>query len=556
MRRAAIACALALAACTSTASGVDSIRFHNQPPVWQVADREHVPVKPAERDLLHTYEMFDKAVYRRLTGLLDARARAPAHDINALDEVPDSTWFTNRIGRRDLTPAQIVDGPGNRPPNLERPLVVLSSKAEGATPGFFAKDCDGRKFLVKLDHPAEPTLGTGTHMVTLRLFWAIGYNVPNDTLGIVRRDQLELAPAATYKDHYGRKRAMTAADLDAVLALGARRPDGTYRVLFSELLAGEPLGGWAQEGVRADDPNDTIPHEQRRVLRGLSAFAGWLQHTDLRDHNTLDMYVTDPLDRRRYVMHYLIDFDKSLGAWPVLSNRPTDGHAALVDGKYFLSAFTVGLWKRPWEGIPASPITGIGMFDVEHYRPEAWTPSLPYLPFLAADERDLFWAVSIMLRFTREQVRAVVLAAQFADPRATDALTDILLARRDKTARYWLARVNPLRDFTLASTAENRARLCFVDLELDERVNPRARPETVYRAEVFDEAGRSLARLPDARATGRDGCLPELAIASDREGYTIVRIHTLRAGRARPAVEVHLARDPVANLPRIIGISR
>ena len=32
-------------------------------------------------------------------------------NVNSLDEVPDSTWFTNRIGRRDMSMAEIVRGP-------------------------------------------------------------------------------------------------------------------------------------------------------------------------------------------------------------------------------------------------------------------------------------------------------------------------------------------------------------------------------------------------------------------------------------------------------------
>jgi hypothetical protein len=34
-----------------------------------------------------------------------------ALNVNTLDEVPDSSWFTNRIGRREMPIAEVVKGP-------------------------------------------------------------------------------------------------------------------------------------------------------------------------------------------------------------------------------------------------------------------------------------------------------------------------------------------------------------------------------------------------------------------------------------------------------------
>lgn len=86
------------------------------------------------------------------------------------------------------------------------------------------------------------------------------------------------------------------------------------RALVSRYLDGKPLGGHPAKGVRADDPNDLIPHELRRDLRGTAAIFAWLDSVDLHLGNTLDMYVTDPADpQRHYVKHYFIDFGIGLG---------------------------------------------------------------------------------------------------------------------------------------------------------------------------------------------------------------------------------------------------
>ena len=64
-------------------------------------------------------------------------------------------------------------------------------------------------------------------------------------------------------------------------------------------------------GLRSDDPNDLIPHEHRRELRGLRVIASWINHWDLKEMNTLDMYVEE--GGRKFLRHYLIDFGSSLG---------------------------------------------------------------------------------------------------------------------------------------------------------------------------------------------------------------------------------------------------
>src|SRR5205085_2823563 len=97
-----------------------------------------------------------------------------------------------------------------------------------------------------------------------------------------------------------------------VLRRVARDPQGRYRCLASRLLAGKPLGPFAYEGRRADDPEDRVPHELRRELRGLWTLCAWVNHADSRSANTLDMWVTD--GGRSFVRHHLIDFGATLGA--------------------------------------------------------------------------------------------------------------------------------------------------------------------------------------------------------------------------------------------------
>src|SRR5258705_5023321 len=160
-----------------------------------------------------------------------------------------------------------------------------------------------------------PELESGAHIVANRLLWASGYNVPEDQIATFRSDELVLAPDAKVLLTSGRPtRTLTAGELQRELAPHVRR-DGTIRALASRWIEGVPLGGWPREGTRRGDPNDRIPHELRRDLRGEKPIMAWIDHVDLSRNNFFDAYVADPTNpHSHYVEHFEIDFGRALGA--------------------------------------------------------------------------------------------------------------------------------------------------------------------------------------------------------------------------------------------------
>src|SRR5262249_61623615 len=102
--------------------------------------------------------------------------------------------------------------------------------------------------------------------------------------------------------------------LDTLLQRADREPGGAYRVVASRALPGKPIGRIRFSDTRPDDPNDIVPHQDRRELRGYGVFAAWLNHTDAKAINSLDTLITD--HGRTVVRHHLLDFGSSVGRPP------------------------------------------------------------------------------------------------------------------------------------------------------------------------------------------------------------------------------------------------
>jgi hypothetical protein len=506
------------------------------------------------------------------------RARR-ARGVNALDEVPDSTWFTNRIGVRDLTPDEIRAGPGGGgggggeegggwvgSPEPHKPWTVLEPKVSGALVGFVIADARGVRWLLKLEQAGLPEVETAAAAIANRLVWAAGYNVPEDHIVYLRASELEIAPDAKVQDLWGRERPLDRAELERRLAEVQRGEDGRMRAIASRMLEGAILGGHPGEGVRADDPNDRIPHELRRDLRGLYALFSWLDLTDVKEDNTLDVWVADPADpRRHYVRHYFLDFGKCLGTEAAATGDPRRGHEWELDPAAIVGQIaTLGLRVRAWERRVDPGLRGVGLFGARAYDPGAWKPDTPaYLPFRVADEHDKLWASRILIRFTRAQIRAAVDAARFSDPRAAEYVTETLIERQRATARHWFWRKSPLAGFEIVGGGGGE--LCFEDLMIVHRLAPVAGP-TRYTVRAYDRRGRRIAapvaRRPDGNGRACTGPVGGEGSESggggsggSGGGYTILRIETERAG-FRGTTFVHVARDPATGAPRVIGVWR
>lgn len=417
--------------------------FYGDDPVTTVVDTQDAS-KVTPRELSLSYDALIN-----LFGRPGLQQVGRAESVNTIDDVPDSSWFTNRAGSAPFSAADMQRGPDDDDGPAPGRWSV-SRKANGKSAGFTIEDVRGRRYFVKFDPPGLPELATGAEAVVTRLFHAAGYHVPQLHLAAVRREDLVVGKGATVRLTNGSRRPMKGSDIDEQLGRAHRNPDGTYRVGLSEALPGTPLEGFKYEGTRPDDPNDVIPHENRRELRGLRVFSAWVNHTDAKAINSLDTLVTE--NGRAIVRHHLIDFNAALGSAGVGLRERRDGYEYLAEfGAAGRALPWLGLAVRPWMTIEYPELRGIGRFESKRFEPEQWRPRVPNPAYVRSRPDDTFWAARKVMAMSDELVRAAVKAGRFSDPVAERFLGNALIERRDKIGRAWLTNVNPIVDPALSA---------------------------------------------------------------------------------------------------------
>jgi hypothetical protein len=432
-------------------------KFYDDDPLMRALDTQDASkAQPREISL-----MLDAAI--NLFGRPGLQDVGRAEDVNTIDEVPDSNWFTNRAGTGPMTPDAMYRGPNDDAGPAPGKWRV-SRKANGVSPGFTITDERNRRYFIKFDPPGFPELGTGAEAVVTRLFHALGYYVPQATVGTVRRENLVIATDATVRLPNGRIRKMRLSDIDEQLRRAERNKDGSYRVIAAEALPGKSLEGFKYEGTRPDDPNDIVPHENRRELRGLRVFSAWVNHTDAKAINSLDTLITE--NGRAVVRHHLIDFNATLGSAGIGPRERRDGYEYLAETSPSFKALpALGFSVRPWLTIHYPSYRGIGRFESKRFIPEEWRPRVPNPAYVRSRADDTFWAARKLMAISDDLIRAAVKAGHYTDPEAEDFLVGALIERREKIGRAWLTAVNPIVDPALSGDGVLTFRNIAVDLK-------------------------------------------------------------------------------------------
>jgi hypothetical protein len=436
--------------------------------------------EPASQDASRAQPYGIRDLYEMSVNLFVTSGYKPsgmrAQNINTIDEVPDSSWFTNRTGSTPVTVDQLVRGPVMGAPPDPSHWVLTREKTSGVHPGFTARDAKGETWFLEFDPPYFPEGATGAVVVATKIFWALGYNQVESFLTTFDPKHADIDPKATLRRPSGARTKFSQDDVNAILERVARNADGTYRVVAGRLLPGKILGGFRYEGTRPDDPNDIVPHEHRRELRALHVFGAWTNLTDLKAANTLDTLVAE--NGRSIVKHYLQDVGSTFGMC-------NDKHEWDLSWEHFYQGdttkrrlFSFGFALSPWQTVDYVEYPSIGKFEGDRFDPRTWRPQTPTTAYLELRDDDAFWAARRVAAFTDDLIRAAVHTGQYSDPMAEKYLADVLIKRRDKVTSIYLTAVNPI----VAPRLDANSRLTFENAAFAAGV---ASGPATYRASWF-----------------------------------------------------------------------
>jgi hypothetical protein len=526
-----------VAAVWSAGCGSVAPRFTLAEPVTVQADTMPIAVPEAHGFGMWSYQ-YALNVQRPAVGVLEFVGPRPARDVNSMDDLPASTWFTPRLGYREVSPQELHRGPETiGPPQF--PIAVVSAKVGGSNPGFVIRDGRGNRYLTKFDRPEFPGLETTAALVVNRLFWGFGYNVPEDYLFFFGPDDLTVDPLSN----------LSRAGVDSVLSRVAAPVDGRYRATVSLLIPGVVLGPIQDKGVRKDDPNDTIDHEDRRILRALHVFGALTNQTGLRADNTLDVYEGGL--GRGYVKHYLVDFGESLGGHGTGKGTLWDGYSRWFSyDEMFRRLVTFGLDVEDWESIQYTQWPSVGTFEAEIFKPENWKTASPYEPIIRTQPDDSYWAAKIVGAVTEDHFRSLVEAAEYPSPDAAEYVLNTLMERRRKVLAYFLDQVSPID-----AVGYRGCELLLRDVRrvlLGDR-----KDETRYEIRYRNDDGDEIAepRLISG-ITASFGVPVPSHVARAAGAYVRVQVVVLVGDRKAPrAAEFHLRHDPRTSDLQLVGVS-
>jgi hypothetical protein len=513
------------------------------------------------------WDQVDNLVFAPLSRAFSVEVSGEAVNVNSLDEVPNSSWFTNRprTARAEGEAAR-AGAPGACKPDDVLPApdqvpdgawVIDHGKDNGSTPGFRIHVPGKGLYMLKADDEGKPERASAASVIGAAFYHAIGFYTTCEQIVVLRRAQLALSPGLTVVDNDGVSHPFDERALDKVLASTTQLPGHLVRMQASKWLSGLAIGPFRYLGTRADDPNDVVDHADRRELRGNRVLSAWLDHWDAREQNSMDTWIaSDPIDKRSspgYVLHYVIDTSDTLGGEVSVTEMSRRlGYSYDVDFvEIFRSIFTFGAEERPWDHARRMPgREKFAFYRASDFDPDGWKPMYPNPAFLRMTERDAAWMARLIARFSPGDVRRLVALGKWSDPGDADYLTGVLLERQRRILTRYLGKLSPLGEVR----ADGADRICATDFARLGAIAPAGR----FRYTILEHGGGKAVAL-SAEVAG-DGALcfrPRPVVTGDLADGDPARIVTfeIRNGTGAGPLVIHTY-DLGRRGMRVVGLTR
>jgi hypothetical protein len=408
---AALALALGSSACSRRPA-----RFADAPPVTRAADDAPTPA-PRPLDPLDAIFLTEAYLHRPLVEALDPERVPDAKDVNALDEVPRSSWFRPPAAGPASEPSELVTHGAPVPPLT----VTEHDLSDDALP---VRDARGVAYLLVRDPPDRPEMATGAAVVASRLLRALGWITAETSLVEVARKDVVAARLPALPGKPASPEPPTAA-VEAFFHPEKGVASERLRVAAVEWPVGIDLGPTPSTGTRKDDPNDTIAHTERRTLRALGTVGAWLRLRRMGKSTLRDAYVGVP--GQGHVLHVLVRLDAALGAGSVVRPQDlNDPDPEDLDGLRDL--VTLGLAPK---NVPPTQTRwpALGELDEVLLAHDA-RPSPPIDAVDRVQPADAYWAAKRVMALPDSVIGAALDAARYKDPAVRAELGRLVAARR------------------------------------------------------------------------------------------------------------------------------
>lgn len=498
VRRIAAALGLAVCACSYRPA-----RFANRLPVTEVHDDRPIPV-PARVTFIEDLYQADVYVRRELTNGLDPRRTPEALDVSSIDEVPSSSWYRGAPnGNGRLLEGYEQDGP-------PRPPFELSNDAPASeTPGATViTDARGLRYELLHDPEGREGMRTAAAAIASRLVYALGYRTPE---------------VHVITSHEGRRAAAT------------RWPPGI------------DLGPTPIASTRPDDPNDFLPHLERRTLRALFHVTAWIDMHRMRPRNLRDVYVGKP--GRGHVQHYLLGLDGALGADNFDEAVAWANDPDRQESNFFLRMFSLGLSPKPPGFLPETQFTSVGLFT-EVLLPDKWDMSPPFEPTDRLLAGDAYWIAKRIAAVDARTIAQALDAAKLEED-ARKWIGERVAKRRTALIAHGYEQTTPCEVSILAeATDKTPAQLRLLDRAVFQGFVPTS--QRSYRVRILDDAGERV--VPD-RGVAATGAVLSLELPPELldTPYFVVQVRASFGDRKAPQpVEIHIR--SIEKQFRLVGV--
>jgi hypothetical protein len=483
---------LMIAILGSACAARESLRY---PPHRWMTDRDNKPIKmpkhtsryefltgTEERKLFTDFKAVMGVADQLLISTTSLGMTQEAINVNNFDEVFDSTWFKNGIGRTGE-----ICGP-SKTPDVKKKLTVFGF-ADLDDPAVFVRDYEGNKFILRFDRPGLPGIRTGTEMISHMILCSVGYNDPDPAIVPLNPSDLIFENGAKVLTSDLKIVDMSMKRIGDLLKKISGGENKTIRALSMEYNGSRFIGPFEFSGQRFSDKNDKLPHEHRRELRGYRIFSAFLNNTNTSYLETFDTFSPVNGDLG-YVTHYLFDLSSTFG--------------------------NAGDVKDP---------KGLNLFGDDVL---GWSPGYPNPAYAYQTPRDAFWAVRILSHFTDKDIDTIVDMGQLPDKKMAKDIADGLKARRDKLVDYWVSKFTDIDDATLTQDADGNAAINLSMIRVMASPSNHAKGEYRYKLISFtgeptliawnDLSGSSIGISKEIIERMRDNAVYTLRIEQKRPG--------------------------------------